>query len=511
MVRFFLLFRYFFYIINDMEKQKFDKIRKFFTLDSFNKFVHSKWFIYSFSFVSAFLILMICSGDSFLYAFNSWCDLNMYMTMGNGVLNGKIMYQQIFDHKGPLVYFIFAIFNIFPKPYVACYVFESICMGFFIIITYKIAKKWIENDFLSLSAAIIVSYVTSVCDFFGLGGGAVEQFCLPIFAYFVLFLLDVFEGEKISNKKALLLGLFVSICFWVKYTFVILTGLILLIWFVFNLIKKDYKNTFINIGFMAIGFVAISVPILLYFLVNGAIGDLWTVYFYNNIFLYQKQDLFQSNLKSVADNYIIFIFIIIGIMPIVMKYKSKSLIYSGLLLIYFMSLFFMKGYGYYFLPLMVFLTFGVIAVFIFMKENLAKFNTVAAVVVTLLSTVMLSIHYSNVLVFLGREVETYVQYEIAQDINNSKIEDPSLFIYKIKDIGFYNVANIVPDEKYFAHVNFDEKTLPEMWESFTTAISEKRNNFVVTSTSIYNKEKSFLLQHYNHFKSYSGYVLLIRK
>lgn len=487
----------------------FKKFLNYFNKENLKKFVSSKYFLYLLSFVASFLILMVCSGNSFLYPFNTWVDINMYMTVGDGMLEGMVMYKDIFDHKGPIVYFVFAFFNLFEHPYVVCYILESICMGLFIIITFHIVKKWIENDYLALSASIIVAYVTSSCAFFGLGGGAVEEFLLPVFAYFILLLLDIFEGKEVTKKQAIIIGILVAIVFWVKFNLIIMLGLVLLVWFVFSLVKKNFKQMFSLIAFMAIGFFAVTILIIIYFLVNGAFKDLWEVYFYNNLFLYKETEILERNMSFVIANYKIFIFMIIGLIPMVLKYKLKALIYMAISIICFIVLFSRKCYEYYFLQMMVYFIFGVVAVFELFKPNLRRLNTVV-VFVTIIATFTLSFKFSNYVGKLHKDVETYTSYKIAQEIKNSSVENPTMFIYKIRDIGFYSNAGIAPTEKYFGLVNFDEEALPEMWQSFKDAISNKRNDFVVTSPSIYKKEKDFLEEYYDIYKEYSDYILLIK-
>ena len=55
------------------------------------------------------LVLLPCSGTSPLYAFHDWTDANTYLTMGRGLLAGAVPYRDLFDHKGPLLYAVYAL------------------------------------------------------------------------------------------------------------------------------------------------------------------------------------------------------------------------------------------------------------------------------------------------------------------------------------------------------------------------------------------------------------------
>jgi hypothetical protein len=59
--------------------------------------------------VYTFCLLFFCSKMSPLYAFNEWVDVNAYFTMGKGMMNGHVLYKDLFDHKGPLLYFIYGL------------------------------------------------------------------------------------------------------------------------------------------------------------------------------------------------------------------------------------------------------------------------------------------------------------------------------------------------------------------------------------------------------------------
>ena len=62
-----------------------------------------------FCLVIAFAGLMICSRSSFLYPYNDWNDANSYFTMGKGMMNGLVIYRDLYDQKGPYLYLLYGI------------------------------------------------------------------------------------------------------------------------------------------------------------------------------------------------------------------------------------------------------------------------------------------------------------------------------------------------------------------------------------------------------------------
>ena len=62
-----------------------------------------------YAFLIAFLTLMLASKNSFLYPFNDWVDANAFFTVGKSMFHGIVPYKDLFEQKGPLLYFIYGI------------------------------------------------------------------------------------------------------------------------------------------------------------------------------------------------------------------------------------------------------------------------------------------------------------------------------------------------------------------------------------------------------------------
>ena len=56
--------------------------------------------------ITAAVVLLICSKSSPLYPLNDWVDANTFLTIGRGSLHGKVPYRDLYEQKGPVLYFI---------------------------------------------------------------------------------------------------------------------------------------------------------------------------------------------------------------------------------------------------------------------------------------------------------------------------------------------------------------------------------------------------------------------
>ena len=57
----------------------------------------------------ALVCLAVCSKSSPLYPLNDWTDANVYLSVGKGMLQGRVVYRDLYDHKGPLLYALHAL------------------------------------------------------------------------------------------------------------------------------------------------------------------------------------------------------------------------------------------------------------------------------------------------------------------------------------------------------------------------------------------------------------------
>ncbi len=463
------------------------------------------WKVILICFAVSFLFLMVCSANSFLYAFNDNQDINWYITIGNGMLAGKVPYKDLFEQKGPIVYYVFALLCSFGNPYINAFILEVICMTLFLFFSYKIMIKF-TSDFRALIGVILLCFVYTTSSFFVVGGGAVEEYCAPIFAWFLLCFFDfTFDKKDLSYTRCFIIGILLALLLLIKFTLLLFPAIILLIWFGIKLKQKEYKKTFLSILYMLISFIVVFCLSLIYYIINDAVWDLFTVYFYDNLFLYKTELTIFSNLRMILLNgFFGSAIVILGLIVYIYKFDRKAITYTILVLSYLLLMIISGNFSYYYQPLLVFASVGI--AFIIDYVSKLKFKQIfrkLSLIIMLLVCFGLCFPFGNCTNEMFWDEQDYIHFQIAEDINNYGIDDPSLFCYKMWDYGFYNVAGIVPSEKYFANNLYDEDSFPEMYNAFYEAIEQKRNDFVLVRDENYEEDKEFLDQYYQIYKEYS--------
>lgn len=234
----------------------------------------------------AILCMTLFSASSFLYPLNPWDDANVYMTIGKSMLSGKLLYKDIFDHKGPILFLLHELAAMISyRSFLGIYLAEVACYWGFLWYSYRITRlfsdSWINKP---LTCLIGLGVVTT--DFF-FYGDSVEELSLPILSYTLFWMLSYLKTDTLPSRNTLLLvGIGMGLIFWMKFTIVIFHFAALManlyICYRRNKLQDLYRITLWTMA----GFMSVSVLCVLYFLSKGTLSDLYDAYFYTNLFQY---------------------------------------------------------------------------------------------------------------------------------------------------------------------------------------------------------------------------------
>ncbi len=443
--------------------------------------------------VTAAVLLAICSKCSFLYPLNDWVDANIYFTMGKGMLSGRVLYRDIYDHKGPFLYFIHGLaILISNRSFLGIYLMEIVAFAWFLTAAWKILRLYCTDVAIwaiPVLAAVILSS-NAFCH-----GDSAEEFCIPLIMWSLYVTLRYFKKEypqPMAYKTLFIHGMLAGCILWVKYTMLGFHFAWMAMIFCSCLIRKDWKRSVVSCMVFLLGMTVTVVPCLLYFGMNHAMLDFLKVYFYDNIFVYGSKEPIQlfnvakSLIKNVLDafvaNWKFSPFIIGGILWYVISHRQSILEkINVLMLLVFTTLGVCWGVvqwqPYYALVFSVFAVFGMIPVIRFVeqwfKEKEMPLVSVAGVV---LAAGMIFCYFTgNYTDQIGRSKKDIVQYQFAEYI--AETEDATLLNYGFLDGGFYTVCGITPQFKYFSRINMQ---IPELHEEQEDIVRNGKVDYVVT-------------------------------
>ena len=427
--------------------------------------------------LAAGLIIFCVSKSSPLYPFNDWFDANCYFTVGKSFWKGLVVYKDLFEQKGPLLYFLHALaYLVSHDTFLGVYFLEVIAASFFAYFSYKIILLFSKKPLWVFIPLVMTIIYTSAS--FSHGDSA-EEFCLPLLTYGLYLLLkNQKTNEPLTFIEALLLGLTSGMVLWIKFSLLgFYLGWIVMPLFTY-LKNKKYKELGTLFWGIVLGVIIITLPFFIYFLVNNALTDWFTVYFYDNIFIYhQSGSLINAFTKTISSNPWLWLLILAGLISL---FKTPKVFVSTLLTLITLILLVYSGGRSYVYYGFIFALYAPLCLLIL--DYLPSINKLKIVsILIFLVSVSLSYFLTPNAYLRNYSQEDLPQYKFAKIIN--EVPNATLLNYGFLDGGFYTTSNTFPSERFFCQLNIE---LPEMTKSLNRAISEGRVDFIVSSHKLKN-------------------------
>ena len=207
------------------------------------------------------ILITIANPNSFLYNASDCDDAGIYYNVAKGMLQGKVLYRDIFDHKGPFIFFIYAIYNlVFPGKMYGAYIMDLICYTVILVFVYKLFKTKFESNTAVMLAAVSTVLLIWINDSFG---------CPEIFAVLLEVVILYWVYTDKVNKKSYLVffGVMVGILLMTKFTLTAFAFVMFFYFLYYNLKAKTETKVVIQNICVLIG--SMLIPILVS-MISGA-------------------------------------------------------------------------------------------------------------------------------------------------------------------------------------------------------------------------------------------------
>lgn len=238
---------------------------------------------------AAAAVLAVCSKSSPLYPLNDWMDANIFYTAGKAMMNGAVLYRDVFDHKGPLLYLVYGVgWLIDHTGFFGVWLIEIAAFAGFLYAGLRAVQAVagpVHPAWVLLPGAAVAAGATFA------HGGSAEELCLPLLAAPVWAALRFFapppgQRQPLSLGLVALLGAAAGCVLWVKFTMMgLFAGFALAL--AAGYLRAGWgKRLLQSIAAWLGGMAATLLPWLAYFGANGALADFFGTYFGANLFLY---------------------------------------------------------------------------------------------------------------------------------------------------------------------------------------------------------------------------------
>jgi hypothetical protein len=262
--------------------------------------------------------------------------------------------------------------------------------------------------------------------------------------------------------------------------------------------------------------VAATLPWIVYFNAHGALHDLFTVYFYNNVFLYADppENIINSILQNMQDTWAYAVLIAAGLIWCSLTRQvsvSEKISVAALFTLTGAGIYAAQPQAYAPLPLGVFAPLGAIAALDIIKIDL--FNKYSIRIITSCCVTVACIVYAyfcsyNTHFFMAAR-DAFPQFRFAEIMN--EMDDPKLLNYGFMDEGFYTTADVVPNTRHYCMLNIlrDEAAL-----AHDSYLSEGTVDFVVSKDEMLDTDRFWMYELVAegvfHAKSYTSEFYLYR-
>lgn len=450
------------------------------------------------------LIITLYSHSSPLYIMNTWVDVNGNLTIGKCIANGIVIYRDIFEQRGPILYFLHTIAYLISRhSFYGIWFLEMIFSCGFVYYAYKILALYgKQKNILFMPLLLLLIYSSGS---FGLGGSP-EEFCLPIITASIYILLRALKERRLLNfREYLEIGVLSGAVLWIKFSMLgfYIGSVIPVLFMIFR--KKDLRNLVHLLTGVCAGVLIVSLPVFAYFLINHALESLFHVYFYINLNYYPFNDSFLYKMyfavlgffDAMKSNWKYWIVTVIGLVCLFRTEKKPIVIAELLFGAAGLSIVIYSGgqqFAYYALILSVYSIFGLLVV--------PEFGKKTAAAVSALSMIFFA---AAAFPKITRRIHTvrddYVQYRFAKQIE----PDSTLLNYQFLDGGFFFAADLIPSEYYAWSFNVLNDEIRAEQNRY---VEEGRTDYIVTTDR--DVEEADTGHRYELIAEDSGYCLYRR-
>lgn len=419
--------------------------------------------------VIAAAVLLLCSKSSPLFVLNDWMDANIFFTMGKSMFNGKVLYRDVFDHKGPVLYLLYGIGWLLDHTgFTGVLVLEiavfAVFLGFGLQTASLLTGRELHPAWAMLPAAAIAAGRS-----FSHGGSA-EEFLLPFLAAALYGLLAVLvQNSRMSRRMVLLQGVLAGCALWLKYTVLGFYLVWVLVLAVFYGRRGWWKELGRSCGIYLVGMALATLPWVLYFGIHGALKDWFTAYFYDNLFLYSGTGggvgaLVQHIWWAVRDALPVAALLLLFFLWAGWSRRWGAAAAVCLLAVGLAGTSLMGGYlVYYGLVLAVFAPLGLVPLTVLAAKMTANRNSPGALgfvlpgVGLVLGMIFCWVSSPNA-PLRGRPADSMPQVCFAEQIQETP--QATVLNYGTLDGGFYTASGVLPPCRYFCVTNMP---LQEQW------------------------------------------------
>lgn len=405
-------------------------------------------------FIAIIYIIGLSYSTSFVFPRYWGSDSAIFQTIGMGWSKGALPYVDLFDHKGPIIFFIDMIGYLMTGTSTGVLIIQMISFFIFVLLLHSIHKvSGISNIKAFLYTLLVIMFLTFSYD----EGNMTEEYMLPYIALSFLCAIKYFkEYEKGKIEHSTGYGFIYGIGF----SFGLMTRLtnslpiIVIVAFITALliVNKQWKNLVWNIFSFLGGCLLVILPFVIYFSLKGALSELlWGTIGYNLFYTNKNAELMIDLSEKSVRRYLFALAPIIGILLMgIRTLKNKKYVFGSFYcilglaeILLFLNISFYPHYTMIVVPNISLILFE-------LSSNPCRvkwINRVYYAMVIVFCLISTNFAYNNIK-WMYQWTHNH-EPEYLQFMNDNSIND-SVIVYNTDNKCLYLDLKIIPQYRYFA-------------------------------------------------------------
>lgn len=407
-----------------------------------------------------FVLMLFCVNSS-PFINTTGTDSSVFVVMGRGIAQGKVMYKDLFDHKGLYLYFInFIAALITPRSLTGLFIIE--CMFMFVCarLSYSMFRIYSEEKTAFLAMQIFTFFALMPMNLEG--GNLTEEYVLAFQVCSIYILVkSMMNNSEYTPVHMLLQGMMSGIALCIRPNMIMMWGAVALIAGFDLLRKRNVRGFFVNLSAGLLGFLISVAPVIIYALLNDSVQDtIFGMFTYN--MRYMSNDMSVSaffgriihaflNLRQI----ILLAAVIISAVIVFRKSRNISLrkYYYAMLFMCIISVSLSgRSYGHYYEYLVPF----TMPAALWLAEKSVRLNMRRYFTAVLLVMMLMSVYRAElksvIVRITGIKTITPAYIDLDKFIVKNKdyySENEKVLITGTHYAKFYNLFGVIPHEKYF--------------------------------------------------------------
>ena len=442
--------------------------------------------------VYVIFLMLFCVGSS-PFMNSSSTDSSVFIVMGRAMLKGKVMYKDLFDHKGLYTYFINCLASfISGHSLIGLFLIETVFMFACARIVFAMFSKYsdIKVSWMGMQIFMYFALNSSVLQ----NGNLTEEYSL-IFQLCSIYLVAIYLDSGNKKHKPVYMffhGIAASVVLFLRPNMIMMWGAIALLVGIDMLKHKDFSGLFKNIAAGIAGMAAGAIPAIVYAVMNDAVQDtIFAMFRYN--MLYTELDwniklLITRILLTLKNKTYRYLMVAIFMSVVTMFMKRRVVYYSVMLFMSIISVSLSgRQYGHYYLYLVPFclpLAHEVAyEIDILDKSSLSliKYRTATIVIffLTLLSGHIIGLNSIMNALNMLPDTPGINARQLIKSNEPYYSEDEKILVTGIHYAKIYSILNVIPHEKYFYIPAGRYEDFPDALDSQAASIISGINDVII--------------------------------